>query len=449
MKKIYLLNVLLLLTFVLKGQVTIGSKIQALPGALLDLKEKESTDGGENSTKGLLLPRVNLTADATLSDVGITSDLDLYPGLMVYNVNTAQCGFIVPGVYIWDGAIWNRLPATSFDQFTTTNTGLNQPNSYIVNGQAIVEIPVSKAFKIWDGASLTNDAGNPVLASATLNSLTAETLWDDANLICSITLVSNSTLENSIIRVVTNDVKGNAVVSLKNSGSVVWSWHIWSTDNINTITANGNTWMDRNLGATTATIGDVNSKGMLYQWGRKDPFPTNPLWSSDTNYPTLTKGSITTVSIPATAILSMTTSIQNPSAIITGASSPYYDWYVDGNTWNNRWGANGTKSAMDPCPEGWKLPIEASDVSPWTGIAISTDYAVNNGWNFTSFGYYPAAGSIMSTTGAYSGASTGGYYWTGSAALGFPHNMYFNSSAVSTNSQSYAGEGMSVRCIKE
>ena len=32
--------------------------------------------------------------------------------------------------------------------------------------------------------------------------------------------------------------------------------------------------MDRNIGALSATLGDPLSMGLLYQWGRKDPFLT-------------------------------------------------------------------------------------------------------------------------------------------------------------------------------
>ena len=39
--------------------------------------------------------------------------------------------------------------------------------------------------------------------------------------------------------------------------------------------------MDRNLGATSATPGNVGSLGLLYQWGRKDPFLGS---SSDFSY---------------------------------------------------------------------------------------------------------------------------------------------------------------------
>ena len=46
--------------------------------------------------------------------------------------------------------------------------------------------------------------------------------------------------------------KGNAVISLADAeGTIIWSWHIWSTDKPNAIEVNGQKWLDRNLGATS------------------------------------------------------------------------------------------------------------------------------------------------------------------------------------------------------
>ncbi len=54
---------------------------------------------------------------------------------------------------------------------------------------------------------------------------------------------------------------------------VAWSWHIWRTDApAEKEAAAGCTILDRNLGATSVTPGDVSSYGLYYQWGRKDPF---------------------------------------------------------------------------------------------------------------------------------------------------------------------------------
>ena len=69
--------------------------------------------------------------------------------------------------------------------------------------------------------------------------------------------------------------KGNALIAAANSeGTIVWSWHIWMTDKPEDHVYNNEAgiMMDRNLGAISATKGDVGALGLLYQWGRKDPF---------------------------------------------------------------------------------------------------------------------------------------------------------------------------------
>lgn len=68
--------------------------------------------------------------------------------------------------------------------------------------------------------------------------------------------------------------KGNAVISLTDAtNTIVWSWHIWSTDVPSTINYNGTKWMDRNLGATTADYTSEDSYGMYYLFGNPMPFP--------------------------------------------------------------------------------------------------------------------------------------------------------------------------------
>ena len=69
--------------------------------------------------------------------------------------------------------------------------------------------------------------------------------------------------------------EGNAVIAAKDAnGTILWSWHIWLTDEPEGHVYNNNagTMMDRNLGATSTTPGDVGALGLIYQWGRKDPF---------------------------------------------------------------------------------------------------------------------------------------------------------------------------------
>ena len=76
----------------------------------------------------------------------------------------------------------------------------------------------------------------------------------------------------------TGDVEGNALVAIYDgSGELLWSWHLWVTDaEMGHSTANGLEWMDRNLGALTTQMGDIANRGMIYQWGRKEPFLPSP-----------------------------------------------------------------------------------------------------------------------------------------------------------------------------
>ncbi len=64
---------------------------------------------------------------------------------------------------------------------------------------------------------------------------------------------------------------------------ILWSWHIWVVkDDIATFDANGFQMQDRALGAISKTAG-VNSFGMMYQWGRKDPFTPATTTGNETN----------------------------------------------------------------------------------------------------------------------------------------------------------------------
>ena len=145
----------------------------------------------------------------------------------------------------------------------------------------------------------------------------------------------------------TGEIQGNALITVHNAeGDILWSWHIWVSDEIvKTSKGNGLTWMDRNLGALNNDPGDISNRGMLYQWGRKDPF-TIP-----------GRG----VTAPADAITAVS---QNLSSIEETIASPtvVYD--------NSYWGDAQTlwdsfKTKYDPCPVGWRVP----DRNVWEGIS--------------------------------------------------------------------------------
>ena len=80
-------------------------------------------------------------------------------------------------------------------------------------------------------------------------------------------LVKNVSYSNGEITFTATHMKGNAVVAAKDAlGEILWSWHIWLTDQPQEqeYYNNAGIMMDRNLGATSATPGYVGSLGLLY-----------------------------------------------------------------------------------------------------------------------------------------------------------------------------------------
>lgn len=117
--KAIILSALLSLIISTKAQVTIGSGIPPDENALLDLKE----DDNGNSTKGLLLPRIQL------SDIDSPSPLSEHKeGMFVYNIEGN--GVVERGIYYNTGERWEKvnslftnwfyMPSVVFD---TSSTG--------------------------------------------------------------------------------------------------------------------------------------------------------------------------------------------------------------------------------------------------------------------------------------------------------------------------------------
>ena len=65
--------------------------------------------------------------------------------------------------------------------------------------------------------------------------------------------------------------QASVIIALYSGSSIVWSWHIWMSD-VKDQPINGYGFQDRNLGATGISANEPASIGLLYQWGRKDPF---------------------------------------------------------------------------------------------------------------------------------------------------------------------------------
>ena len=284
-------------------------------------------------------------------------------------------------------------------------------------------------------------------------------------------LISGVKIDGNKIEFTASDLKGNAVIAAEDaSGKILWSWHIWMTDKpVDQEYLNGaGTMMDRNLGATSATPGDVGALGLIYQWGRKDPFLGSSAISSNIRAESTLSWPSPVESTSSTG--TMDYAVSNPAAFITsGSSNNNYDWYYtgDGSTDDTRW--QSSKTIYDPCPPGYRVPDGGSD-GVWSkafGSPFSFDRDVydntDKGFNFGSSGecahklstgastcWYPAAGYLNSSFCSLANVGSDGLYWSCSpdgynaCRLG----IYRNGSVYPSNS-SVRALGASVRCIKE
>lgn len=147
--KSFLLIALLVLNSVnLLAQVTIGVDEEPNPGALLDLKE--NTNLGQNSTRGLLLPRVSLHNINSINpilnaDTASSSIQSLHSGLMVFNMTDDYAAKLCRGVYVWSANIWKRLNQPccfQLKEVVITNPSLNFNSGETAVFEAMVRNPL-------------------------------------------------------------------------------------------------------------------------------------------------------------------------------------------------------------------------------------------------------------------------------------------------------------------
>lgn len=254
--------------------------------------------------------------------------------------------------------------------------------------------------------------------------------------------------------------EGNAVIAARSGdGKVLWSWHIWLTDTPQeqVYYHDAGTMMDRNLGATSATPGDAGANGLLYQWGRKDPFPGSS--SVHKNEGVAAKS---TISWPSPVERNVNTgveyAIQNPTTFIcTPEAGDWNNDKMEYDLWQSE------KTVYDPCPPGWRVP-DGGENGIWAKALNSTsvryfpfestlpgiDFSGDMGDSESI--WYPFAGSLsfngnpLSSTG-YTGCcwSCTNRSWTNRA-----HHISFTSNgSVVADNHTLRGYGLPVRCQKE
>ena len=295
-----------------------------------------------------------------------------------------------------------------------------------------------------------------------------------------------------------NGKNGNALIAaLDEAGNIVWSWHVWLlNEEISDVkTSGGIMVMDRNLGAASLDSESPESHGLLYQWGRHEPFPASPVVSGGTTSTmprTVYDESGNEVAIVASSRENsenntLEYALSNPTTVLSNNAqfAECRDWLRKEFSNPALWGGkDGEKSLFDPCPAGYRVPklgtfdfftssggyetdiagFSVSDINN-DGVIDGNDY--KNGWYILfdaatdSYSYFPAATRYDGSYAMLMGSKAGlwGNYWyadadetddssvpCGAFALAFQFGEEVSASPKAIGGRA---DAYSVRCVRE
>lgn len=333
-------------------------------------------------------------------------------------------------------------------------------------------------------------------APKTLAPASAALVWQTST-----DFIKNVKLNGDKISFRASEVKGNAVVAAKDKdGAIIWSWHIWAPEaEVSALASvSGASLMNMNLGAMNNEYNDPKAYGMLYQWGRKDPFPSSPTLTGDTStlpavvynadgsevafgHSSWTDASKNTIDY---AIAHPTECLSNYAQYATSR-----DWLKASDSNDALWGnpkgetkeetifvEKGSKTYYDPCPAGWRVPyiqvfqnFSSTGAYGWTydmfdiadvngdGKTDADDYVYGFTFNLSSSvsSFFPAAARFDGSYGMLYGSKAGIWssYWTNSPYKGSGLACALACDKATPSVSPYAGgsraDAYSVRCIKE
>lgn len=343
---------------------------------------------------------------------------------------------------------------STYDTTTTANLSAGgTANCYIV----------PSAGHYYFNASVKGNSSQSVGTIAS-----AEVLWETFNTDQTPSvgdLISNISVENGIVSFDASENTGNALIAVKDSeGTILWSWHIWRTDynpenDYDVYAGHDNIKvMDRNLGALSSNPG-IESFGLIYEWGRKDPFMGSSSLNGFTAFASTSSQDQVTSS---TEYGTVEYAIQHPTTYII-ATTQGGDWLQ--TSIDDAWSSE--KSIYDPCPSGWRIPDGGPD-GLWNGfdIANRTNWefdATKGGMTFgAGFGtpdvWMPAQGYHGDSSTYSSGwwrLGVEGRYWT-TYTMENKYSDFFSFSSTGSSPYSISGwsthnsraNGIAVRCCK-
>lgn len=361
------------------------------------------------------------------------------------------------------------------------------PEGSVTPGSSVV--PEEKSYNCY----MVKPGGYARFTKKIAEIVKLELAWQDAPDVIYNMSISPS---DGYVTVLTNATAGNALILGKDAaGSTLWSWHIWVVDfdpEETAVTVDGVTFMDRNLGAISATPGDIGAIGQAYQWGRKDPLPRATSYASYAECVIYDKnGNAITPYEGANAsggkYYRYQPAAAEGSGVFLSDVTAYPEYFFCRNEYNVAWwsgidpedakdlwgGVSLTKSEYDPCPQDWKVPVVSADNKHPFNFVTSEAAVVdadNKGLRYTTAEdktlWFSYTGERARSEGLIVRTKNGGNYWTGTFDSLFEktvsgkkqvHELYkymqfkANGTKYLTDykRQEYVASGLAVRCVKE
>ena len=370
----------------------------------------------------------------------------------------------------------------------------NEPAVPVIEGEDLSASGTANCYIAEPSSKVSFDAtvkGNSTTEKIA-GAVSASLVWQDA-----VALVKEVKYDKVLgrINVSIGDGRGNAVVSVNDaSGKVLWSWHLWickynPQESLYQTKADesGVSWlfMDRNIGAKSINRSEIESHGLIYQWGRKDPFPgANSFTVQNVDYSYQEDGETTLYDISGKPLPkirelaafhgSLQASIENPMKFyavafkdtvdadgnpVQESDYPSRDWTDVSN--DDFWGGvSGSKTIYDPCPVGYKVPVFVGESSPYAWMVFAEMQ-----WDKTNSGalqdgqWFPAGGTRVYASGGldYPEANPYAGIWTGTAVKPGTTSqvVYGQYMFIINNRRMYKvindvrSQGMNVRCVRE
>ena len=294
-------------------------------------------------------------------------------------------------------------------------------NSYIISDPGVYSFDASI---IGNGISgIIPDAGFHT-DDPSIVPVSADIYWSDRK-----SFISSLSLdkESKKVTFLSNGEEGNALVAVRDAeGTILWSWHIWCTDSpveLEYVNSAGVFYVqDRNMGAMRAECGTgeqwKESVGMLYQWGRKDPFIIGSSFEKAAN------------------LAAVEYYIKNPNVFA-------YVGEWDYNFTNNFWDSD-KKTIYDPCPVGYRV------LTPNAVLELekkgSYDKGLNVLYDSVNTTWYPATPNY-DCFGQYRFTDSYGYVWISDSE--YIISIENSGLTAKSNHGRSKGDAYPVRCMKD